>query len=91
MRVSRLAEVWNKLPLEGLKPVKKFTDRKTGVARIWAIQDLTPVPAPVAQAANKKAVVPAMLRGPGGDVGPEHGSHQLAAPYCVRVHQRCGR
>jgi hypothetical protein len=34
--VSRLAEVWNKLPLDGLKPVKQLMDRKTAAARIWA-------------------------------------------------------
>ncbi len=45
--VSRLAEVWNNLPIEGLRPVKKFMDRKTAVARIWAvIQNLTPIPTP---------------------------------------------
>lgn len=44
--VSRLADTWNKLPIGGLKPVKKFMDRKTAVARIWAaIQNLTPVSA----------------------------------------------
>ena len=38
---SRLVEIWNSLP--GVRPVKKFTDRKTAVARIWkAIQSLTP-------------------------------------------------
>jgi len=36
---ARLIEVWNGIP--GLSPVKKFTDRKSGVARIWkAIQSL---------------------------------------------------
>jgi phosphopentomutase len=36
---TRLIEVWNGIP--GLTPVKKFTDRKSGVARIWkAIQSL---------------------------------------------------
>lgn len=65
--VSRLAEIWNKLPLEGLKPVKKFMDRKTAVARIWAaIQHLTPVTGPVAQEGSKKAVILAMLRSPEG-------------------------
>ena len=39
------AEVWNAfagvVPFDGLKPVKKFTDRKTAVKRIWnAIQRL---------------------------------------------------
>src|SRR6202035_4538439 len=36
---NRLLEVWNGIP--GLTPVKKFTDRKSAVARIWkAIQSL---------------------------------------------------
>ena len=42
---SRLIEVWNSIP--GLTPVKKFTDRKTAIARIWkAVQSLG---APAAQ------------------------------------------
>jgi len=49
--ITRFAEVWNGfagvVPFDSLKPVKKFTDRKTAVARIWkAIQALTPKPAP---------------------------------------------
>jgi hypothetical protein len=36
---TRLVEVWNGIP--GLTPVKKFTDRKSAIARIWnAIQTL---------------------------------------------------
>jgi hypothetical protein len=36
---NRLIEVWNGIP--GLTPVKKFTDRKSAVTRIWkAIQSL---------------------------------------------------
>jgi Protein of unknown function (DUF3489) len=59
--ITRFVEVWNAFagapPLGGLKPVKKFTDRKTAVARIWkAIQALTPTPAPqAAPVAPKKA------------------------------------
>jgi len=59
--ISRFAEVWNGFagapPFGDLRPVKKFTDRKTAVARIWkAIQALTPTPAPeVAPVAPKKA------------------------------------
>lgn len=61
--VSRLADTWNKLPIGGLKPVKKFMDRKTAVARIWAaIQNLTPVPEPAAREGSKKALILAMLR-----------------------------
>ena len=37
---TRLVEVWNSFasvaPFDDLKPVKKFTDRKAAVARIWA-------------------------------------------------------
>lgn len=37
--VSRLVGIWNSIP--GFTAVKKFTDRKTAVARIWkAIQNL---------------------------------------------------
>jgi len=36
-------DLWNSLP--GATPVKKFTDRKTAIARIWkAIQSLQPAP-----------------------------------------------
>jgi hypothetical protein len=36
---GRLVEIWNSLT--GVEPVKKFTDRKTAIARIWkAIQSL---------------------------------------------------
>jgi hypothetical protein len=50
--VSRLVELWNSLagvaPFNGLKPVKKFTDRSTACCRIWqVIQKLAP-PAPEA-------------------------------------------
>jgi len=42
---SKLIELWNSLP--GVTPVKKFTDRKTALARIWkAAQALTPPGAP---------------------------------------------
>ena len=51
--ITRYVELWNAFagapPFGDLKPVKKFTDRKTAVARIWkAIQALTPTPAPQA-------------------------------------------
>ena len=58
---DRLVQVWNSFagvpPFGDLKPVKKFTDRKTAVARIWkAVQALTPTPAPqAAPAAPKQA------------------------------------
>jgi hypothetical protein len=48
--ISRFVEVWNAfagvVPFGNLKPVKKFTDRKTAVSRIWkTIQALAPAPA----------------------------------------------
>ena len=51
---SRLVEVWNSIP--GFTPVKKFTNRKTAVARIWkAIQNLDGgVGAPAANIASDK-------------------------------------
>ena len=59
--ITRFTEVWNGFagapPFGDLKPVKKFTDRKTAIGRIWkAIQALTPTPVPeVAPVAPKKA------------------------------------
>jgi hypothetical protein len=58
--IARFVEVWNAfagvVPFDSLKPVKKFTDRKTAVSRIWkAIQALTPPTAQqTAPAAPKK-------------------------------------
>jgi Protein of unknown function (DUF3489) len=38
--MKRLVEIWNRLP--GVEAVARFTDRKTGIARIWrAIQQQT--------------------------------------------------
>lgn len=67
--IGRFVETWNSFagvpPFGDLKPVKKFTDRKTAVGRIWrAIQALTPTPAqhaapnPESNAAPKKAKAP---------------------------------
>ena len=59
--ISRFAEVWNcfagVVPFADLKPVKKFTDRKTAANRIWkAVQALTPAFAPqAAPVAPKKS------------------------------------
>jgi hypothetical protein len=58
--IARFAEVWNSFAgVAGfggdLKPVKKFTDRKTAIARIFkAIQGLTPAPAPQAASVAPK-------------------------------------
>jgi hypothetical protein len=66
---SRLVEVWNSFagapPFADLKEVKRFTDRKTAVARIWTAaqrlgealeQEQIAPPAPVVKAA--KAIAP---------------------------------
>ena len=52
---TRLIDIWNSLP--GQKPVKKFTDRKAAVKRIWtAIQSLAhDAAAQAARVAPKKA------------------------------------
>jgi hypothetical protein len=59
---DRLVQVWNSFagvaPFDGLKPVKKFTDRKTAVARVWkAIQRLDAPAAPQAAGVAPKTKV----------------------------------
>ena len=39
---ARLVEVWN--GLTGVKPVRRFTDRQTGVRRLWAAMQATAEP-----------------------------------------------
>ena len=81
---DRLVEIRNGFagvpPFGDLKPVKKFTDRKTAVGRIWrVVQALTPTAAPVApkktkettrpkdaREGSKKAIVLELLRRPEG-------------------------
>jgi hypothetical protein len=60
---ERFVEIWNSFagapPFGNLKPVKKFTDRKTAVARIWkAVQALTPTAAPPGAQDAPKAAKP---------------------------------
>jgi len=75
--IDRLVEIWNSFagapPFGDLKPVKKFTDRKTAVARIWkAVQALTPTPAPQAAPAAPKKVKTTKEAKPKGDAtGPK--------------------
>jgi hypothetical protein len=57
---DRLLLIWNSFagvaPFDELKPIKKFTDRKTAVARVWkAIQRLDAAPAPQAADVAPKA------------------------------------
>jgi hypothetical protein len=62
---ARLLEIWNALP--GTRPVRKFTDRKTAVRRIWnEIQNLKPVPSPRKHRATKAEQILALLRQPAG-------------------------
>jgi hypothetical protein len=50
--LATLVEIWNRLP--GVVAIRKFTDRKSAVSRIWkAVQTLEPAVAP--QAAHKLA------------------------------------
>ena len=61
---SRLVETWNSFagvaPFDDLKPVKKFTDRKAAVSRIWkAVQRLTPSVAPEEAPAARRRLRPA--------------------------------
>jgi len=58
--LGQLVEIWNGfagvVPFDDLKPVRKFTDRKTAVARIWrAIQRLAPAPAETATSGERGA------------------------------------
>jgi hypothetical protein len=72
---DRLVEVWNSFagvpPFGDLKPVKKFTDRKTAVARIWkAVQALTPTAAPQGAQDAPKAAKPRKGRAQEKDAAP---------------------
>jgi hypothetical protein len=56
---TRLIDIWNSfagaVPFDDLKPVKKFTDRKSAVERIWkAVQRLAPAAAPQVPAVAPK-------------------------------------
>jgi hypothetical protein len=78
--IARFAEVWNGfagvVPFDSLKPIKKFTDRKTAIARIWkAIQVPTPAPAQhAAPAAPKKAKATKEAKPKDGARPPREGS-----------------
>jgi hypothetical protein len=78
--ISRFVDVWNAfagvVPFDDLKPVKKFTDRKTAVSRIWkAIQALTPAPAQHAvPTAPKKAKATKQATATDGATGAQTGA-----------------
>ena len=71
---TRPVEIWNSFagvaPFTALKPVKKFTDRKVAVARIWeAVQ-----------------VLPANVAKPATHVAPAEGKRNKGAPKSKRRH-----
>ena len=71
---TRPVEIWNSFagvaPFTALKPVKKFTDRKAAVARIWeAVQ-----------------VLPANVAKPAAHVAPEKGKRNKDAAKSKRRH-----
>jgi hypothetical protein len=71
---KRTVEIWNSFagvaPFTALKPVKKFTDRKSAVARIWeAVQ-----------------VLPANVAKPAAHVAPEKGKRNKDAAKSTRRH-----
>jgi|HubBroStandDraft_5_1064220.scaffolds.fasta_scaffold560063_1 hypothetical protein len=62
---SRLHDIWNALP--DTQPVRRFTDRKAAVRRIWnKIQKLQPLPSPPKRLATKTDQILALLRQPSG-------------------------
>jgi Protein of unknown function (DUF3489) len=74
---GRLVEIWNSL--SGVDPVKKFTDRKTAIARIWnAIQSLQP-----ASAETLETAVPAHNVGE-GRAAKKKASRKAKAPKKAR-------
>jgi uncharacterized protein DUF3489 len=86
---ARFVPIWNSIP--GVVAVKKFTDRKTALQRIWiAIQILEPAPPPLAaqpaapRPATKKATVLAMLTRPDGATVPEIVTALGWQPHSVR-------
>jgi hypothetical protein len=77
--MERLVAIWNHLP--AAKPVKRFTDRKTAVARIWsAIQNLAPTldaTAAQAGAVNVEVEAPLPVAGPETGAIPEMAAEAL--------------
>ena len=79
--IGRFVDVWNAfagvVPFDQLKPVKKFTDRKTAAARIWkAVQALTPTPAPQAAPASSKKAKATKEAKPKGDATGPNGARE---------------
>jgi hypothetical protein len=81
---DRLVAIWNSLP--GVTPVKRFTDRKTAIGRIWnRIQSLgesaTPEATPTKlRVARTKAKVTKKANGPKGASKGKRAAKRPAAP-----------
>jgi len=96
--ISRLVETWNSFagvpPFGDLKPVKKFTDRKTATTRIWvAIQKLQPAPeaaTPEPQAAPKPAKKGKVPEAPKTAAGPKAPREGTAKAKVIAMLQRKG-
>jgi hypothetical protein len=86
---GRLVEIWNTFagvaPFGDLKPVKKFTDRKTAVTRIWqAIQKLAP-PAPEAAHKAPDAATATTEASPAADAPKAKKGAQKAKPKAAKA------
>jgi hypothetical protein len=60
--MSRLALIWNILP--GVSPVKRFTDRKSALKRLWGALEALPISG--SRSNSKQAKIISMLRQPSG-------------------------
>ncbi len=87
---DRPVQVWNSFagvaPFDELKPVKKFTDRKTAVARVWkAIQRLDAAPAPQAAGVAPKGKRPSKTaNAEDGAPAPREGSKKAIVLELLR-------
>ena len=85
---SRLVEIWNNLP--GVVPVRKFTDRKTAIRRIWKALSARKVTAenetdPATPARNTKTQqILALLNRPSGATLQELMSVTGWRPHSIR-------
>jgi hypothetical protein len=61
---ARLHEIWNSLP--GTRPVRRFTDRKTAVRRIWNQVQGLPMSSSPKKTGTKADQILALLRQPSG-------------------------
>ena len=91
---DRLLQIWNSFagvaPFDELKPVKKFTDRKSAVARIWkAIQRLDAPAAP--QAADVAPKAKRSRKAAKAEAAGAHGARRQQEGHRHRPAQTPGR